>query len=191
MLNQYKSDRAHSHDKTECILISPLPPQLQDLPGIFKATVTCDPAVGPETVLILNDPSPFLRELETLHPFTLNLNTNVMTTEYGAILVLVFWMPAPGTPSVPFAAYEHYVNISNPSHIDGYIPFTRLNEIRLFLCDGRNTTKSHVFPNVWKDDLTELFQQARGIAHIYPCGNFDAAKASIQKYYTTQDLIGE
>src|ERR1700722_5564711 len=85
--------------------------RLSDTACARSEKVTLDEAIGPETVVMLIERTPFVHEFKR-QSFALRLKSGAVQTSLCPVLFLLWWIP-PVTNGKPFALYEQ---ILNPTH---------------------------------------------------------------------------
>jgi len=165
-----------------------LPPSIQDREGICTARMVLDPLIGEETVLVIQDPTPFVHEVAAVRPFRLNLKAMTLRTEWGCPMVLLWWVAAPGLPEEPFVIYENFVNMNEPACLAPYEALDGQTHVHvLLLGKGADMVDCFEFENGFELDVT--LRCAREIAPRNPCLDFGAAKQSVLDRYSLEDLF--
>ena len=73
--------------------------------GIHLNTLTLNPEIGPESVLILREERKFLSELKEHGSFQLNIKSGAVRTSVGPVLFMLWWFP-PVVLDTAYAIYE-------------------------------------------------------------------------------------
>jgi hypothetical protein len=105
--------------------------------GIHLNTVTFDPNVGPETILILCEEREFLNQLKQQGPFQLRLKAGAVKTSAGPIIFMLWWFP-PLINNKPFARYELLVSPAfGSAEIGPLVQASRQTHLHLVILDEK------------------------------------------------------
>ncbi len=156
--------------------------------GLLPLGVILDPAIGAEVVLILRDQTPFMEGLRQVRPFRLELRTGLGRNEFGPLAFLVFWVPNPADPGVPFAAYDAYINPHSEKMLALWRPLTHQSHWHLFLVGAGNQQREFFeFENTFRlGEALDFFQEA--CASI-PMVDFNRATLKFMQEHTVEELL--
>lgn len=118
--------------------LPPIPTGFMRTDGIFHLSVTLDPQIGEEVVLIIHDSTDFIYQLAALSPFNFHTASVAVNTTYGPVYVFLFWVTDPTDRSRVFAGYDKPVNIANPITVDPWIKLSVQSHLHLFLVDANH-----------------------------------------------------
>lgn len=152
--------------------------------GMRFEKVTLDPEIGPETILILTDTTPFAYQLKHHQPFQLFLTSGAARTSLGPVLFLLWWMP-PVNNGTPFALYEHIMNPAHSGTMTGLREAAHQTHLHAILVGpNRELLDVFEFENTFKiGDLVPIREWA---CKDYAGMNFAAAK---EEYESTNDVM--
>jgi hypothetical protein len=152
--------------------------------GTRFETFILDEEIGPESVLVLTDPTPSAYELKR-EPFELRLKTGVAQTSFGPILFLLWWLP-PITNGKPFALFEHILNPAHIGVLEGLTQLARQTRLHLLLLGPCNKLLGlYEFENIF--GLDEFIWFVEKACVEYAGMDFAAAQAEYERDY---DLLG-
>jgi hypothetical protein len=168
--------------------ISSLPQRLMEAEGIIPFEVMLDPDVGPETALLLLDPTPSIQNLARMRSPTFNLKAGVVRTSECPLLFLLFYFLDPADPDKLYAGYDNHVNPFNPHQMNVYRKLARQTHWHLILVGASGKLVDlYEFENIYNLEGTLNFteQACAGMA----CGSFDLAKEEFLQKYSIEDLF--
>lgn len=161
-------------------------PGLEEILGARFGTVILDEQIGPESVLMLKDPTPAVYELKR-EPFELRLKSGIAHTSKGPILFLLWWLP-PITNGKPFALFEQLLNPAHRGVLEGLNHLSRQTHLHVLLIGPRKQLVGlYEFENVFGFD--EFIWFVEKACTEYVSMNFDAAQAEYERTYDLMKLF--
>lgn len=167
---------------------SQLPDDFANAEGILPLSVSLDPGIGTETVLLLIDRTDFVYDLAAIQPFNLMTKTGLVRTHYGPLMFAVFWIPTPGQPGVPFAAFECHINPLDQQQLLPWRDLARQSHWHLALLDKDHEQQNFFeFENVYNLDhgLDTAVEACAGMESI----DFTMAKQEFCASYDIPQLL--
>lgn len=176
-----------THGKSTFAL-PPLPAEFRDAEGIVPWNFALDPKTGSETVLLLIDRTPFVKELAIVKPFDLRLKTGLVRTSHGPLLFLLFYVPNPRNPQIAFSAIDAHANPHSPQHMLIRRDLARQSHWHLILVGANDEVVDlYEFENVF--GLGDTLDQVQVACNGMPKGSFTEAKAEFCAKHTIDDLL--
>ena len=161
-------------------------PSVEETPGARFATFILDEKIGPESVLMLKDPTPSAYELKR-EPFELHLKTGIAQTSIGPILFFLWWLP-PITNGKPFALFEQLLNPAHRGVLEGLSQLARQTHLHVLLVGPRKELLSvYEFKNVFSFD--EFIWFVEKACTEYVDMDFGAAQAEYECTYDLMELF--
>ncbi len=161
-------------------------PGFAHTPGARFETFILDEEIGPESVLMVTDPTPSAYELKR-EPFELHLKTGVAHTSAGPILFFLWWLP-PITNGKPFALFEHILNPAKKGVLEGLTQLARQSHLHLLLVGpGKEILGVYEFKNVFGFD--EFIWFVEKACTEYVGMDFTAAEAEYERTYDVMELF--
>jgi hypothetical protein len=180
--NRFRRGKAHFEAAANFVLPSATS-------GMRFETAILDPDIGPETVLILTDITPFAYELKRRQPFEVHLTSGAAQTSLGPVLFLFWWMP-PFIDGKPFALYEHILNPTHTGTLAGLRQTAEQTHLHLLLVGpGGKLLDLYKFENVF--DLGKVVSICEWACREYPGMNFSAAKQEYDDTYDMMELLAD
>jgi hypothetical protein len=166
-----------------------LPPGLdRGKAGVLPLRTVLDPEVGPETILCLIDPTPFIHQVAALKPFTLQLKAGIAETDSGPVLFLLYWLPGPVGSPEPFAIYEMTLNPHDPTVLAPYRELAHQTHWHLCIL-GPNDEVLNIYEFENTFGTSEILVAADHVASRLSCVDFAAAKREYEETYSLEELL--
>jgi hypothetical protein len=181
-----KTNNKWRHGRTHFGL-PPMPPGFMRSAGVFYLTVTLDPEVGEEVVIVIFDPTDFIYQLAELIPFRFYTGSLAVNTSYGPVFIFLFWVTDPTDDSKVFAGFDKPVDISRRLLIEPWVKLRDQTHLHLFLVDANHEVQGfYEFENVYGfDEAIDVIGQLDARTVL----NFDAAQREYFQDYNVPELI--
>lgn len=165
-----------------------LDPAVKKFGGIVPVRNVLDVHVGTEVSLFIIDRTNFAYEISKLEPFRLELVSGTFFCPSGPVMFLLFWLPQPRRPQLPFASFKNTVNPHNPDAMQFYWDLARQTHWHVFVIGPDDEELNWLeFENEFK--LESTLNQGVEIAAKLPCVDFDQARLEFEQKYSTSDLF--
>jgi len=163
---------------------------MHGLDGIMPTRATLDLEIGNEIVLVIRDPTSFIRTLQKTEPINLRMFGGIESNTFGCVGFFLFWIPVPLVEQVPLALYDFYINLYQEASLAPLRELANQTHWHLFIVDQHSQQRRFIeFRNTFRlNEIIETMQ--KGCANI-PAGDFDKAKTSFMARRTLNDLFCE
>ena len=156
--------------------------------GVAPIPVALDPRVGTEVALFIVDYTEFARDIAQVKPFQLHIKCGLVPCPSGPVLFILFWLPNPRTPHIPFATFECTINPHNPNMMQPYWDLARQTHWHVFVIGpGEEELNWFEFENVF--NLYSTLDSVAKIVPEFPCIDFNMARLEFEHHYTLDDLF--
>lgn len=155
----------------------------------YPVQAILDEKIGTETVLCLVDPTDFVYELASTHPFCLSYQGGLIDTEYGPVAFFLFQVKESVCgDDTPVATFELTVDPFNEEMIFPFYDLALQTHWHVFLLDGQgNEVKWFEFENIFNLAVTlEFIEKAIPSRRRI---DFLKAKELYQARYSFEDLL--
>ncbi len=167
--------------------VNAFPPQLAAAEGLMPLPVVVDFAVGEEIVFFWIDRTAFVHELAAVRPFQFFLNFGLFRSDYGPLAWMLFFVPNPISPSLPFASVECILNPFEPSQVALWRRLSNQTHWHLTLLgEGDAVADFFEFENSY--NLTDSLDAMEAACSGMPAGDFVRARQQFWDRYTLEDL---
>jgi hypothetical protein len=160
--------------------------RLSDTACARSEKVTLDEAIGPETVVMLIERTPFVHEFKR-QSFALRLKSGAVQTSLCPVLFLLWWIP-PVTNGKPFALYEQILNPAHIGVLEMLRQIARQTHLHLLLIGpGQELIDLYEFEGTF--GLDKLISVSESACRKYRGLDFIAAKAEYDLTYELMELF--
>ena len=159
----------------------------EDYNGIYTVYASLDKSIGTEVILYIRDETDFIYDIAKVRPFELYMKSGIVRTEYGPLLILLFYIPDPRFEGRPFTMFDIHLNPFEPQHLGMFYDLSRQSHWHLFLLNKENEQAEFFeFDNTYGlyEALQTVEDACRGMKSI----DFWKAKEKFVNQYLLEDL---
>jgi hypothetical protein len=164
-----------------------LPHELSMAEGILALPGILSTKSEREIVLLHIDRTPFVYQLAKLSPYELMLKIGAVQTNFGPLMFLLFYVPDPLNPQLPFTMVDCHVNPTDINSMQPWYDLANQSHWHYFIVDEDDTVQNfYEFENVYnlKDSLQQVEKMCKGM----PGGDFAKVKADFCANYSLNEL---